>query len=255
MTGSSAAVRPPAGVDRGPGGPDRGAQGLRQLFQDHVVLGALHAAPARQHDLGLGELGQAGGGLLAPLDERHEGVGHRHRGSLYRRRGPGPALGRPEDVGPERRHPGRPGPRRPREQLAGVHGARGHEALAVAGEGHRVGRDADAQARGQPGQALPLPRRDRAEDRPGRLLLGQPRQRADPDLAPVGREGRVLQEPDLRRAPFPQLPQAVRRRLVGEPDGFGGAAQAGGLAQHLGHHLLGTALPVVLHQTPERAAI
>src|SRR5207248_6818807 len=45
----------------------------RVLFRS--VLGALHAAAARDDDLRLGQLGQAGGDLLAPLHELHPGGG------------------------------------------------------------------------------------------------------------------------------------------------------------------------------------
>src|SRR5216117_2008136 len=50
-------VRPPARVHGRARGTDRGADHARHVFEDHVVLRPLHAAAARQHDLGLGQLG------------------------------------------------------------------------------------------------------------------------------------------------------------------------------------------------------
>src|SRR5262249_13623061 len=63
------AMRPPSRVDCGARSADGGADPRGHLFEDHVVLGALHAAPPRDDGLGLGQLRQPGRDLLAPLDE------------------------------------------------------------------------------------------------------------------------------------------------------------------------------------------
>src|SRR2546421_3836804 len=83
------AMRPPAGIDGGARGAHGGADHAPHLLEDHVVLGALHAAPARDHDLGLGQLGQARRGLFAPLDELHLRGRDRGRHPLDRRRAAG----------------------------------------------------------------------------------------------------------------------------------------------------------------------
>src|SRR5256886_2398987 len=64
-------VRAPARVHRRARGAHRGADHARHVLEDHVVLRPLHAAAARQHDLGLGQLGEPRGDLFAPLDEPH----------------------------------------------------------------------------------------------------------------------------------------------------------------------------------------
>ncbi len=74
-----------------------------------------------------------------------------------------------------------------------------------------------------------------------------------PHLAPVRREGGILEQPDLRGAPPGELPEALVARRVGEPDGLDVAArQPRRLADHLGHDLLRRSLAVVLDDAPER---
>ena len=58
---------------------------LARDFEDDEVLGALEPAPAGDHDLGLGELGQAGGGLLPALHELQRGGRGGHARLLHRR--------------------------------------------------------------------------------------------------------------------------------------------------------------------------
>src|SRR2546426_5065489 len=64
-------VRPPAGVHRRARGAHGSADDAAQILEDHVVLRPLHPAPARDDGLRLGQLRQAGGDLLAALDELH----------------------------------------------------------------------------------------------------------------------------------------------------------------------------------------
>src|SRR2546425_5246526 len=138
------AVRPPAGVHRGARGADGGADHLAHVLQNYVVLGAFHAAPTGDDDFGLGQLGQAGRDLLAPLDQLHPRGGDLHARLLHLRalarpalggplnaRGPGggaprpsppPLFGQPSRVKggrrPQRLGPPRPGPPRRREPRA-----------------------------------------------------------------------------------------------------------------------------------------
>src|SRR5438128_7984223 len=131
-------VRPPAGVDGGPRGAHRGADHAAQLFEDHVVLRPLHPAPARDDRLRLGQLRQAGGDLLAALDELHLGAGHRHGRSFDRRRLSGLGVRRAEHVRSERRDPRRLGPRHLREKLARVDRAGRHQGVPIEREPDRV---------------------------------------------------------------------------------------------------------------------
>ena len=217
------------------------------------MLRPLHAAAARQHDLGLGQLGEPRGDLFAPLDEFHLRGGGRPRRTLDSRLPAGFPVGRAEDVRPERRDPGCLRPRDLGQELARVHGARRDEALAVHGERHTVGGEPDAEPRGEPRGELTRAARDRRKDGPRPLLGRELGRGAHPDLAPVRRERSVLQEPDLRRAPLGELRQARLARLVGEPHGLGPATRdARGLADDLGHHLLRRPPPVILDDAPER---
>src|SRR5215468_8409040 len=79
-----------------------------------------------------------------------------------------------------------------------------------------------------------------------------------PSLAAIRRKVRVLREHDALGAPLRELRQARLARLVGQPHRLGLPAdlrsEPSCLAQHLGHHLLRIALPVVLDQAPERAS-
>src|SRR5215475_12522883 len=68
-------MRPPPRVHRGARGAHGGPDDLGERLQDHEVLRPLEAAPARDHDLRLGQLGQARSRLLAPLDQAHGGAG------------------------------------------------------------------------------------------------------------------------------------------------------------------------------------
>src|SRR2546422_5146603 len=110
------AVRPPAGVHRGARGADGGADHLAHVLQNYVVLGAFHAAPTGDDDLGLGQLGQARRDLLAPLDQLHPRGGGLPPRLLHLRPLARPALRGLGDAlaaggGPPRPPP--PHPRRP----------------------------------------------------------------------------------------------------------------------------------------------
>src|SRR5215813_6268551 len=142
------AMWPPAGVHCRARGADRGADDAAELFEDHVVLGALHAAPAGDDGLGLGELGQPGRDFLAPLDELPLRAGRGQARALDRGGLARLTLGRTEHVGPQRRDPWRLRPRHPREQLAGVDRSGRDELVAFHRKPHRVGREAHAELRG-----------------------------------------------------------------------------------------------------------
>src|SRR5205807_6822389 len=135
-----------------------------------------------------------------------------------------------------------------------VHRPRCDERVAVHGEGHAVGGEPDAEPRREARHELALAACHGAENRARRLLGGEVGEGTRPHLAAVGRQPRVLEEPDLAGAPLAELLQARVARLVGEPHGLHRAApEARRRAEHLGHHLLRGALPIVLDDAPESA--
>src|SRR2546425_182819 len=192
-------------------------QELLELFRE---LRPLHSAPARDDGLRLRQLGEPGGDLLAALDELHLGAGCHHGRSFDRRRLSGLGVRGAEYVGSQRRDPRRLGPRHSREKLARVDRAGRDKRVPFESEPDRVGGEPDAEPCREPRHELALAARDGRKDRLRRFLGGELGGGRHPHLAPVGGEGRVLEQQYFRGAPLTELLQSGFARLVGEPHGL-----------------------------------
>ena len=254
------AVRPPARVDRRARGAHRGADHLGQLLEDDEVLRALQPAAARDHDLGLGQLGQPGRRLLAPLDELHALGGRSSICGLLHLGGRRPPAARPAGrrwaaASPSTASSPTSSSRAacPRTPGASPRACRPRAASAM-----ESADEPRAEPRGQPRHQLALPRRHRRRGSPAATPC--PRARRAPGVHTSPRYGAnaAFSSSQTRLAPqlaeLLQAPRAWPCRSATPPrPGCPSAGEPRGLAQHLGHDLLRIALPIVLDDAPERA--
>ena len=174
-------------------------------------------APARDDDLGLGQLRWPS----RTSSRRSTSFMPRPGRRAGRPRRPSARLGipRPEHVGPQRGQPRRLRPRHLGEELAGVDGPGRHEPVAVQRQRLGVGGQPRAQPRGQPRHQLALPLVTGA-----RMALGDsfPARSASAGAHTSPRYGARRRSRGASRAgpPLAELLQPLVGRLVGEPHGF-----------------------------------
>ena len=240
--------------------PDRGADDLGELLEDHEVLRALEAAAARHDDLGLGQLRQTRGGLLPALDQLHR---------LRRASSPSaarPAATRPPAAPPDgtrwagawratascSRSPSRAAcPRRPAASPTSL-----PSSIASAVESADETR---AEPRGQARHQLALPRGHRREDRAAATPWPPARRATGVQTSPrYGAQRRRSR--GARRAWRPALRAASRPPAVALSVSQTASAcppacrrETRRLAEDLRHDLLRIALTIIFDDAPERA--
>jgi len=156
-------LRAPAGVHRRAGRADRAFEHIRQLFEDGVAFGALHAAAAGDDHVGFRQIDLAAGVFL---HFQHFALGSVN-GDIDLGHGAGfGVFSRREHIGTKRCHGRSAVEHHFAEALAGVHRADGHQVAAVNLHIRAVRRQTAGQFCGHAGgKILALHRRAEQNDR------------------------------------------------------------------------------------------